>query len=243
MFKRFCAAALVSVLGATSANATIVTVFDGVVAGTANFINTVNAAGGAAQADQLSGIGSGLTSVDRGAYTISQNDGSTLTFESYGQLTGQTIDIDPYGASPGIGGFDSGLTFVFDNPVNAIGFEVGDWATCCLPSALYISFDGGSPILVANADDNSDGLFPTPAGFDDFEIFVAAFDDTGSFTSVSFWGDGYGEVLNAGGTIRYALLDEGSLPPPSTVPVPAAALLLASGVAGIGALRRFRPRA
>ena len=31
-------------------------------------------------------------------------------------------------------------------------------------------------------------------------VFVAAFDDTGDFTTVQFWGDGIGEVLHFGGT-------------------------------------------
>ncbi|MDO5613707.1 MAG: VPLPA-CTERM sorting domain-containing protein [Paracoccus sp. (in: a-proteobacteria)] len=105
---------------------------------------------------------------------------------------------------------------------------------------MFISFDGGAPVQVANALTTNDGLYPTQTdpSVSAYEIFVAAFDDSGSFRSVSFWGDGFGEYLVAGGQVKYALLDQGSLPPPAPVPLPAGGLLLASGLAALALRRR-----
>ena len=64
------------------------------------------------------------------------------------------------------------------------------------------------------------------------------------FTTVQFWGDGYGEVLNFGGTIHYALLNQGSLPP-TGVPEPGEWLLLCSAAAllmGYAYVKRRQPQ-
>ncbi|PLX60172.1 PEP-CTERM sorting domain-containing protein [Sedimenticola selenatireducens] len=219
----------------TAANATIVTVYNDFDGGLTNFNNTVTAAGGTATHDTWSTQLSG-TSSNQGDYTVTMNDGSAISSYIYTlwssspsrTTSGYVVDIDPAGSGPGIGAIGSGVTLTFDSAVNAIGFEVGDWATCCQPSNIYISFDDAAPILVGASTVFGDG-FLTNGGAG---VFVAAFDDSGDFTKVQFWGDGFGEVLNMGGTIHYALLEQGSLPP-SGVPAPAPLALMAIGLLGL----------
>jgi hypothetical protein len=220
------------VLGAASAsaNATIVTVFNAPGAGLANYNATVSAAGATASHDTLTGLAGG-NSIVRPDYTITRNNGDYISPDTYGSLSGQIIDISPFGGKKA-DAIPSGVTLQFNHAVNAIGFEVGDWGTCCQPSALYISFDGGAPIQVGLSTVEGDVYFDNKS-----EVFVGAFDDTNKFTKVQFWGDGLGELLVFGGTIHYALLDQGTLPP-ADVPEPATLGLLGAGVLGLAAARR-----
>lgn len=229
--------ALAALVMGASAHATIVTVYDDFDGGLINFNNTVAGAGGTATHDNWVGLSNG-TSIVRPDYTVTQNDGGILDphiytlFQSSPSRTtsGQVVSIDPAGTGPGILAKGSGVSLNFNTAINSIGFEVGDWSTCCQISDLYISFDNGTPILVGHSTTFGDG-FLTNGGAG---VFVAAFDDSDSFTSVQFWGDGFGEVLNMGGTIHYALLDRDSL----SVPEPMTLALLGFGVAGLAASRR-----
>jgi hypothetical protein len=223
-------------LSSLVANATIATVFDAVGAGTTSFNNTVTAAGGTVTSTQLAASGAS-TSYDAGDFTIARPNGGLFSFQSYHTLTGNVISIAPSGSgSNPLNYTNSGITFSFDDKINAIGFEVGDWGTCCLPSALYISFDGGAAINVGTAltvgDVRRDGKY---------EVFVAAFDDSDGFNTVSFWGNGVGEALYAGGTVRYAYLAEDSLPP-SAVPEPASLALVTFSLAGMAVVRRRKQK-
>ena len=234
-------AASASVLASTAVNATIVTVYDDFDGGLANFNSTVAAAAGTATHDNWNNLPSG-TSIVRPDYTVVQNDGDHMNpyvYTLYGSsptrtTSGEVVSIDPYGSSRGLGAKASGVTLTFNSAVNAIGFEVGDWSTCCQPTDLYISFDNGAPILVGASTVEGDAyLTNRGAG-----VFVAAFDDSGDFTTVQFWGDGFGEVLNFGGTVHYALLDQGSLPPTQGVPAPATLALMGLGLTGLAAAPR-----
>jgi hypothetical protein len=229
-------------MSASVSNATIVTVYDDFDGGLTNFNNTVALAGGTAIHDNWSNLPSG-TSITRPDYTVTQNDGSSMFPAVYTlfnsspsrQTSGDVVSIDPYGPSRGLGAKPSGVTLAFNTAINSIGFEVGDWSTCCQPTDLYISFDNGAPILVGASTTLGDAfLTNNGAG-----VFVAAFDDSASFTTVQFWGDGFGEVLNFGGTVHYALLDVDSLPQ-STVPEPSSIALLSAGLLGLVIARRKR---
>jgi hypothetical protein len=222
------AASLVAFAGAAVA-APVVT--NGTIAGgTAAFDATVAGADGIVVLDTLSSLGSG-SSWDRGAYTISSTDGSNRGIDASYLVSGDAIGIDPYAPSEG-----SGLTFVFDNPINAFGLEIGDWATCCYTSNLYIAFDGGSVNLVASANSSNDN--PGWVAGDGYRNFIGAFDTSNTFSKVTFYGDGFGEYLVAGGTIRYATLELGSvggIPEPTTW----AMMIIGFGAAG-SVIRRRR---
>lgn len=195
--------------------------------------------------------------------TITRPNGSSIAGSGVGRyssgvggMTGDAFGISP-GTSSGesIPGYNSGLTFTFSTPVNAFGFEIGDWATCCtnvvrdpavvsaygVPAAgsgLWIAFDGGSANLTANALSANDnpGIV---AGYG-YNNFISAVDSSATFTSVTFFGDGFGEYLVAGGTLRFAAVPIGSV---GGVPEPESIALIGLGALALFAARRRAKKA
>ena len=234
-------AATALALVATAANATIVTVFNDFAGGIANFNAAVVGAGGTVTTISLV-PGTAGDPLDLGDVAITRNDGSGVgvdgAYDVYNAgpsvtTSGGVINVNPFGSGAGLGAKESGITFTFDSGVNAFGFEVGDWGTCCQPSKLYIQFGANTPILVGESTTFGD-VFLTNGGAG---VFLAALDDTGTFTQVSFWGDGFGEYLVAGGTLRFAALEQNSLP---GVPEPASWAMMIAGFGLVGTTMRRR---
>jgi hypothetical protein len=221
------AAALFTTLVAVPKSQAVSVFFGSTAGGAAQFDATVTGAGNTVITDTWTTLPSGQTTIDRGDYSVSKINGSTLTPTNYGTLNGRVIDIDPSSRNVQTSR-SSGIQFSFDNPVNALGFEVGDWGTCCQPSALYISFDNGAPIQVGLSSTFGDVRFNNV-----FEVFVGAIDDTNTFSTVQFWGDGQGEILEAGGRIRYANVAIGSI----SKDVPEPFTIIGTLIGGTAALR------
>lgn len=205
--------------------------------GTAAFDASVAAAGAVLRTQRLWFLRDGDRQFSFNDFSIRSSDGGPrLVDDDYaalrehghpGALSGWALGLVPNRPVTG-----SGLTFSFREPVNAFGLEIGDWATCCFPSSLYIAFDGGATRLVATARTAQDN--PGVPVHGQHTSFVGAIDTGGSFTTVTMYGDGVGEYLVAGGTIRYAGL------PVATVPEPNPAVLLAAGLLALGFLSQRR---
>ena len=211
-------------------------------AGIAAFDAAVTGSGRPVVTQGLRDLAEGVTQWTFDDFTISASDGTPRFVEDdyanlrqqglAGALSGWAIGLSVNAPAP-----QWGLTFTFRQPVNAFGLEVGDWGTCCWSSSLYIAFDGGATREVATAYDADDN--PGIAAYGRYTNFVGAFDTSGSFQRVSFYGAGIGEYMVGGGTVRYGLLPVTLPPAPQATPEPPTAALLAMLV--LLALRRCRP--
>lgn len=212
------------------------------VTGIATFDAAVNDAGTPLRTQPLRNLQEGVTRWTFDDFTISASDGTPRFIEDDyaglrerglpGALSGWAIGLSVNEPAP-----LWGLTFDFRQPVNAFGLEVGDWGTCCWSSSLFIAFDGGATQEVGTALSFNDN--PGVAAYGRFTNFVGAFDTSGSFSRVSFYGAGVGEYMVGGGTIRYARLPESvdlHTDTRQTVPEPAAAPLALLAVAALWAV-------
>jgi hypothetical protein len=217
-------------LTATAPAQAVSVFFNSTTAGANQFDTIVNNAGSSVVTDSLPSVSTG-TSWNRGDYTITRLNGGNISSQGYGALNGQVLDIFPSSRNVQLSK-SSGIQFTFNNPINALGFEVGDWGTCCLPSALYMSFDNGAPIQVGLSTTSGDVFYNGRA-----EAFTGAIDDTNTFTTVQFWGDGVGEALYAGGRVRYAGVAIGSVTNGTSTSVPEPFTVIGSLIGGTAAFR------
>lgn len=268
LFKKLAAVASLALFAAGSSVAAPVvynlalpniSTFDNVITATGATVTTTTVSVGVSKYNYVDLNGNAAT------VTVTRTSTGNLAPANYGvysngsrSLSGDAWDISPQrglgggvGGKPDIDGFNSGLTFTFSSPVNAFGFEVGDWATCCTGntrsidvqnaygapatgSGLWIAFDGGAATLPANALTDSDN--PGVALENSYTNFIGAIDSSGTFSKITFFGDGFGEFLVAGGTLRFASVAIGSVG--GELPEPGSIALVGLALASVVAARR-----
>lgn len=273
-FKKLAAAAALALIAAGSAVAAPVvynlalpsiSTFDNVITGTGAAVTTAQVTAGASSFSYVDLHGNAATVTVTRTSTGLDAQANVGVYSSNGRsLSGDAWDISPaqglgggVNGKPDIEGFTSGLTFTFSSPVNAFGFEIGDWSTCCHTdntrssavqsaygvaaqgSGLWIAFDGGAATLPANALTDSDN--PGYALANSYTNFIGAIDASGTFSKITFFGDGFGEYLVAGGTLRFASVAIGSVGG-GELPEPGSIALVGLALAG-GAFARRRKNA
>ena len=227
-----------------------ISTFDSVITGTGASVQVVQVVNGSAVYNYTDSNNVAQT------LTVTRSGGGTAAASGYpsgyGGLSGAVYDISP-SSGGAIPGQNSGLHFLFSGAVNAFGFEIGDWATCCtnntrpttvqttygVPatgSGLWISFNGGAATLPANALSANDN--PGYALDGSFANFIGAIDSSSTFTQLDFWGDGFGEYLVAGGSFRFASVPIGSVG--NDVPEPESLALFGMALAALAMARRRR---
>lgn len=227
------AVATISILTASNlALSAPTTWYDTIAGGTSTFNNMVTGAGGSVSSYHLDNLTS-ASLWDFGDFSIESTNGNVrgISSASSDNSTGDMISISDTFTNPE----QSGITFTFDNAINSIGFEVGDWATCCMPSSLYISLGGGPTQLIATATSALDNPSYAAGGSFGESIFVGAIDTSTTFTSITFYGDSTGEFLTAGGTVLFANI--------AAVPEPETYAMLISGLGLLGFVRRRKSKA
>ena len=189
---------------------------DDITLGQTRFNNTVAAADPSATLfsytiTDLSAADFSVTSGGTTVYVRTSQAGAPADYASYSGFTTWGVSYDT------VVGFDSavdaGYTIEFfadagyTTPfiVNAVGVETLDWGTCCTGTnttptgtapgtAIYMVFDPDSTASI-----NQIGNITTP--IPSTTHFVAAIDDTNSFSSVTLTPNGIGEFFGAGGLL------------------------------------------
>ncbi|MEK8049778.1 hypothetical protein AACH10_05985 [Ideonella sp. DXS22W] len=146
-----------------------------------------------------------ITALDGRPHLVDEDYAALRTLALPGAMSGWAIGLEPQAPVD-----RSGLRFHFAQPVTAFGLEIGDWGTCCFASSLYIAFEGGATVAVGTAHSAADN--PGWALNGQFTHFVGAITFGAGATDVTLYGDGIGDYLVAGGTLRWALAATSGLP-------------------------------
>ena len=108
-----------------------ISTFDNVITGTGESVQVVQVVNGSATYNYIdsNSVNQTLTVTRSNGGAASASGGYTSNGTS---LSGAVYNINPSSSGTDvIPGQGSGLHFAFSAPVNAFGFEIGDWATCC----------------------------------------------------------------------------------------------------------------